>query len=257
MLNLNVKKMSKEAFESKKAAIEAIANEKTLYPNMPVSIALQEAEDLMVWCAPDKELLVKAGLNWKLTEDLPARIDALRYVQSIWQKEFKSLEEAQKEWKNQSPAAYDLRDELLHHFFHAYYYFPDLYSHTQQIAEGNTHADMIQDLSDLAALGKANTEPLKAVGVDLSLLDKAETTSAIMAKLLAASNGHKLQDNELRVLRDKAFTHMKEAVDEIRRCGQYVFWKDEQRYKGYISHFIKRKDQAAAKKKKKTNNNVS
>jgi hypothetical protein len=105
MLNLNGKKMSKDAFESKKPAIEAIANEKTLYPNMPVSIALQEGEDLMVWCAPDKELLVKAGLNWKLVEDLQLRIDSLRYVQSLWQKEFKSMEEAQKEWKLQSPAA--------------------------------------------------------------------------------------------------------------------------------------------------------
>jgi hypothetical protein len=142
-----------------------------------------------------------------------------------------------------------LRDELLHHFFHAYYNFPDLYNHTQQIAEGNTHADMIQDLSDLAALGKDNTDPLKAISVDLSLLDKAETASAIMAKLLAASNGHKLQDNELRVLRDKAYTHMKEAVDEIRRCGQYVFWKDEQRYKGYVSRYMKKKAQAASKKK--------
>ena len=241
--------MSKEAFESKKAAIEAIAKEKTLYPNMPVSIALQEAEDLQVWCVPDNEPLIKAGLNWSLVEDLPSRTEALRYVQSLWQKEFKSLEEAQKQWKLQSPAAYDLRDELLHHFFHAFYNFPNLYSHTQQIAEGNTHADMIQDLSDLAALGKDNKEPLNAISVDLSLLDKAETTSAAMAKLLAASNGNKLEDNELRILRDRAFTHMKEAVDEIRRCGQYVFWKDEQRHKGYTSRYMKKKAQVASKKK--------
>lgn len=248
--------MSKEAFESKKAVIEAIAKEKTLYPNMPVGTALQEAEDLLVWCTTDKELLVKAGLNWAFVEDLQARIDALSYVQSLWQNKFKRNDDAPLNWKLQSRAAYNLRDELLHHFFHAYYNFPDLYSRTQRIGKGNTHADMIQDLSDLAALGKANTEPLRAVSIDLSLLDKAETTSAVMAKLLAASNTTKLQKNELVILRNKAYTYMKEAVDEIRRCGQYAFWKDKERYKGYISQFIKRKDKAS-KRKKKTSKEVS
>jgi hypothetical protein len=113
---------------------------------------------------------------------------------------------------------------------------------------------MIQDLSDLAALGKANTEPLKAISLDLTLLDKAEAMSSQMASLLANANGKKLEDNKLRLLRDKAYTHAKEAVDEIRRCGQYVFSKDEQRYKGYTSRYYKRQaaKAAATKAAKKT-----
>ena len=103
-----------------------------------------------------------------------------------------------------------------------------------------TNADMIQDLSDLAALGKANTEPLTKIGMDLTLLDKAEKLSAEMAKLLAASNGQKMEYNELRITRDKAYTFMKMAVDEIRRHGQYVFWKNAQRHKGYVSQFYKK-----------------
>lgn len=34
---------------------------------------------------------------------------------------------------------------------------------------------------------------------------------------------------DLKVWRDKASTHLKQAVDEIRECGQYVFWRDEAR----------------------------
>jgi hypothetical protein len=250
--------MSKELFDSLKGAIETIPDKLVSYPNMPVDTALQEAEDLIVWCVPDAEKLVKAGLNWKLVEDLPARAGALRYIQSQWQREFKSLEDVQKEWGARSPEAYELRDELLHHFYHAFYRLPDLYGRTQKIAEGSTHADMIQDLSDLAALGKANTEPLKAVSVDLSLLDKAESMSTEMAKLLAKANGKKLEDNKLRLLRDKAYTFMKESVDEIRRVGQYAFWKDDQRYKGYVSQFYKRQSaRAAASKAEKTENAVN
>jgi hypothetical protein len=239
--------MSKQQFELKQAAIEAISEKQVLSPNLPVDVALQESEDLYVWCQTDKDLLVKSGLDWKLVEDLPLRTGACRYIQSQWQKEYRSLEEAQKEWSQKSPAAYELRDELIHHFYHAYFKQPDLYGRTQKIAEGHTHADMIQDLSDLAALGKANTTPLQAICIDLSLLDRAETMSEQMAVLLANSNGKKLEDNKLRLLRDKAYFHMKEAVDEIRRCGQYVFWRDEQRHKGYISRFIKQNKQTKPK----------
>lgn len=239
--------MSKEQFEQKQVTLDAIPEKMVAYPNIPVDIALQESEDLFVWCQADKDLLVKAGLDWKLVEDLPVRAGALRYIQSQWQKEYRSLEDAQKEWALKSPAAYELHDELIHHFFHAYYKLPDLYARTQKIAEGSGHADMIQDLSDLSALGKANTEPLIAINLDLSLLDKSETMAEQMAILLANSNGKKMEDNKMKLLRDKAFTHMKEAVDEIRRCGQYIFWKDEQRRKGYVSKFIKTKNQAKAK----------
>jgi hypothetical protein len=239
MFHLKLKIMTKEQFELKKAVIDAIGENQVIPPNIPVDVALQEAEDLYAWCRDDEDKLVKVDLDWDMVTDLPLRTAACRYIQSEWQKDYKSLEDAQKEWKEKSPAAYSLRDELLHHFFFAYFKHPDLYALTQKIAEGNTHADMIQDLSDLATLGKANTQPLQAINIDLTMLDNAETLAGEMAALLAKSNGKKLEDNKLRLLRDKAYTHMKEAVDEIRRCGQYVFWKDEQRHKGYISRYIK------------------
>jgi hypothetical protein len=235
--------MSKEQFDLKKAIIETIADKEVKYPDMPVDVALQEAEDLYVWCQPDKDLLVKAGLKLEYVDDLPVRAGSLRYSQSQWQRDFRSQEEVQKEWAEKSPAAYDLRDELLHHFYHAFYKVNDLYARTQKIAEGSGHADMIQDLSDLAVLGKANTTYLTAVGIDLSLLDMAETQSVQMAALLAQVNGKRMEDNALRLIRDKAYMYLKEAVDEIRRCGQYIFWRDEQRKKGYISKYGKSKRQ--------------
>lgn len=239
--------MSKEQFDQKKADIEAIPDKEVRYPDMPVDVALQEAEDLYVWCQPDKDLLVKAGLKWALVEDLPARAGALRFVQSQWQKDFRSQEEVQKEWAEKSPAAYDLRDELVHHFYHAFYKASDLYARTQKIAEGSGHADMIQDLSDLAALGKANTSYLTAISMDLGLLDKAENYTVEMSALLAQVNGKRMVDNSLRLLRDKAYMHLKEAVDEIRRCGQYVFWRDEQRKKGYVSKYNRNRKQGKPK----------
>ena len=47
-------------------------------------------------------------------------------------------------------------------------------------------------------------------------------------------------------MRDKAYTHLKQAVDEVRECGHYVFWRNEARLKGYSSRYF-RKARAAAR----------
>ena len=61
-----------------------------------------------------------------------------------------------------------------------------------------------------------------------------------MAELLSRSTTDRAEDNQARVTRDKAYTLLKQAIDEIRSVGQYVFWRDAQRYKGYVSAYFKR-----------------
>jgi hypothetical protein len=241
--------MSKELFELKKADIEVIDERIIVRPNMPVEVALQEAEDLFVWCQSDKDLLVKAGLDWTLVDDLPARTAVCRYLQSQWQKEFKEQPGIQKEWKLLSKEAYSLRNELLHHFIHAFFQHPNLLIHTKTIAKGTTHADMIQGLSDLAVLGRANPEPLKVTGLNFDLLLTAEILSEQISSLLAKVNVNKLQKSRLRVLRDRSYTYMKIATDEIRRHGQFMFWKDAGRNKGYISKYHKKQSGRSYSKK--------
>ncbi len=243
--------MSKENYDLKKLGIDAISNDQIMVPAIPVSIALQEAEDLFEWCKSDKEALIKAGIVWELVEDLPVRIGACRYTQSVWQKEYKSIEDAQKEWGLKSPVAFGIRDELLHHFFHGYRKYPDLLNKVQKIAEGNGSADMIQDLSDLAVLGTANPDPLKNINMDMSLLSTAAVTSEEMADLLAKSNGARFADNKMKTTRDKAYTYVKMVVDELRRIGQYVFWRNEDRKKGYVSRYLHNQN-ARSKKGAKT-----
>lgn len=238
--------MSLDAFQEKKAAIEAV--EKMLTPNLPIAVALQEAEDLIVWCQQDKTALEGAGLSWSIVEDLPIRIEACRYIQSQWQKEFKSQEESQRQWNAMSPIAYGLHDELIHSFFYAYRNDADLLPKVQQISQGSGHADMIQDLSDLSALGKANPAPLAKIMFDMTKLDLAERQAAEMAKLLAQCNGDRRSVSATRVLRDKAYTYMRQAVDEIRQCGQYVFYRNDERKKGYTSIYKKKVSKPEARK---------
>ncbi|HEY4788161.1 MAG TPA: hypothetical protein VIH57_19035 [Bacteroidales bacterium] len=236
--------MAKEDYDALASAIEAVNRDDAKEPDIPVAVALQEAEDLNAWCLADKEALVKAGLDWTLVDSLPKRTGACRYVQSLWQNDYRTQEEAQKEWKLQAPDAYKLHDDLIHDFLHAFFAIPDLLSKTQKIAEGSGNADMIQDLSDLSQLGKNNPEPLKKINFDVTLLDKAAALSTSLPVLLAQANGQKLGDNKMKILRDKSYAYMKQAVSEIRRNGQYAFWRNEDRRKGYVSRYYKQRPSA-------------
>jgi hypothetical protein len=235
--------MSKQDFSTKLKEISAISNEHVKLPNMPLGEAIQEAENLVAWCQDDKDALIKAGLNWALVDDLPLRAGACRHAQSIWTRESQTKEEAQKEWQQKSPAAYDLRDELLHHFTFAFRNETELVRQVQAIREGSSNADMLQDLSDLSVLGKENQDLLTAVGIDLKLLNRAAQAADELAVVLANANGESGDDAQAKDLRDRAYTYMKQAVDEIRQTGQYVFWRDEDRKKGYVSAYQKRLNQ--------------
>ena len=58
--------------------------------------------------------------------------------------------------------------------------------------------------------------------------------------MLASSQVEREGGNHSIAIRDQAYTHLKEAVDEIRASGQYVFWRNEERFQGYISQYHKK-----------------
>lgn len=233
--------MSKENYETKLSLLKSIPLEEVKRINMPVDSYLQEAEDLYVWAQEDKRALEAVGLNWIIyMEDLPVRAGALRHAQSLWVSERYGREEARKEWDLRSPDAYALREELLNAFRFAFREREDLLSRTQEITAGFGHADMIQDLSDLASLGNKNPQELEKIMFDMEQLTTAETTAATMADLLARANETRTDNSEEKLVRDQAYTHLYNAVAEVRETGRYVFRNKPTRRKGYISNYKKR-----------------
>lgn len=224
-----------------------IRPEKVIIPTMPVDVFVQEAENLAHWCPDDQEALTKAGLNWNFVAGLPVRAGACREAQSRWIKERNVRQDAEQQWKVESPAAFDLRDQLIHDFRYAFRKNEGLLSRIDEIAEGNTSSDMVQDLNDLAVLGNANTDLLTAVNFDMVKLTTAADLADRMADLLGATNGERKLDSEAMDIRDRAYTFLKEAMDEIRECGKYVFWRKPDRLKGYISEYWKKLHNEAAK----------
>ncbi len=228
--------------------ISAISPSDVLTPNIPIDVFVQEAENLFHWCSDDEGELTRVGLDWTLVTTLPVRAGACREAQSLWNKERNTRQEAEQAWKDEAPAAFGLRDQLIHTFRFAYRKFDGLLSRVDEIAQGDTNADMVQDLNDLSVLGKANSEPLVIINFDMPLLDTAADVSDRMGDLLGATNGERKEVSEAMLIRDKAFTYLKQAVDEIRECGKFAFWRTPDRLKGYNSDYWKQQKKSTPEK---------
>lgn len=235
------------AYQQKLAIITAIAKQDVRAPQMPMDTFIQESCSLYHWARGDLQVLLNAGLPQALLDDLPVRCDAASEAQSLWQNAMLGREAAQQRWHSESPEAYALRDELLHNMRYAYFGDETLLTRVAAVAEGDSDADMIQDLNDLSVIGRENSEALEKVGFDLSKLELAAEMSSEMNNLKAAAGADKALDQQTKEIRDRAYTHLKEAVDAIRRCGQFVFWKNDARRKGYASAYNRRR---AAKSEK-------
>jgi hypothetical protein len=223
---------------------------KSSRPDLPVDIVVQEAVDLQEWCKKDRDALVQAGLDWKYAEELTVRALALSKLEAEWTAEYNGWKEFRKEWKAALKSGRELRSEMAHHFYSAFDSIPGARVKIRRMSTGRSNADVIQGLFELAVFGNLNPNELKEVGVDPVILDKAKQTSASLSKLLARLNSTIRGGSDNQILRNKAYFHLKEAIDEVRRFGKLVFWKNKARYKGYVSDFMKRKKQKQTLKSK-------
>jgi len=224
-------------FEALKETIEAVDEKQVLIPDTPVDVFNQEAEDLYQVALVDKEQLMARGLSEETIDLLPQAAGACRYAEANWNKERNEKQEAEREWKEKSPEAYELRSDLIHELEFAFVENKELLSAQDRIKDGNGHADMIQDLVDLSVLGKEQTELLNQTNFDATLLVRAETVADEISVILARANGTKDENNKAKVLRDKAYTYLKAIVDEVRRYGKFVFRKDEEHLAKYASEY--------------------
>jgi len=236
---------TKEAFEKEKDAIEAISREEAKEPTMPIGQYMYEADKLYTHSIKDKDSLVAVGLDALIIDAIPQRNQALRYAQSIWAEDYDELSQSAIEWNELRPQGEELKAVLLHTFRFAYRNDANMQARINRIAEGSGNADTIQDLHDLAILGKENSAPLIAVNYDVTTLDAAADLAVKMSRSLAEAKDNREQINELKITRDKAFTHLKRAVDEVRNYGKFAFWRNDDKLKGYRSEYYARKHQKA------------
>jgi len=216
-------------------------------PSVPVGLFVQEAMDLYKWCRSDKDALVYAGLDWSVVEEIPGRAETLSAIHSEWTEFRNTPNKYRKEWRVALPEALNLRSELIHNFRHAFHAEPRELAKIKRIVKGETNAAISMSLYALGTLGIRNSAMLEKIHMDMGMLEQAKQKSDALSSLQAQVTNSKYNMIVKRTIRNQAFWHLKEGVDEVRRVGQFVFNKDNDKHKGYVSLYKKNKRQRQLK----------
>lgn len=221
--------------------MKALAANEVKTPNMPVNTAAQEADDQHAVALKYQTELATAGMTAETIETLRSRASALREAEGQWRTTYNASDADTTLWeKQEEPKGKALQRELNSAFRFAYRKNNRAMAKVREIAHGQGDDEMIQDLLEYSILGKANPNELTAINFDLTKLDTAATLSASLAALLAKCTGEQKAQHELKDIRDRGFTIMKETLDDIRDCGKYVFADKPDIKKMFTSDYSRR-----------------
>ncbi len=244
-------------YSQKLETITAIPEDRISQPgSIPVYVYLQEAEDLHTWCQPDREKLTSNGLDWALVDDLPARIDTLREAQARWENSDINDIEVEKIWDEKAPEALDLRQDLVRSMKFVFNETPSRISKIEKFSDGFSFSAVIQSLRGLAVFGREHIEELKASTFDITKIDKAEEMSRELGAILGTVHSKRAFCSDVMKIRDQAYTHLKDALNEIKRHADFVLWREPGRLKGYASTYNRRRYQKSKKNKNGDENGI-
>lgn len=102
---------------------------------------------------------------------------------------------------------------------------PDLLQRMRMTKKGGSHADTIQDCNDTQVLAEENRTLLEAdhVRYDMNNVKRLGELADELALLRAEATLDQSTSPELTLLRDKAFTLLKENVDVLNAQARYIF----------------------------------
>ncbi|MCP4220697.1 MAG: hypothetical protein GY765_39080 [bacterium] len=219
--------------------LEAIPEHKVGSPTVPIHVCIQEAEKLALRAVTDREQLEGAGLNWVVVEDIPIRAGALREAHTIWATAMAEDHADAAQWPEESVEGMELRKELVHKLRFAFRNSPKLLSRLRTVNKGKKQSQLMEALNHLCEMGRKHLDLLEAVKIDPLILDEAARYSDELAVALGKLQIRREDLEKKRVLRDKAYFHLKQAVDEVRGFGRYLFWKQPSHLKSYQSAYFR------------------
>ncbi len=230
--------------------INAITNKDVKHCDIPIEIYIYEAERLHTRATEDLPKLSAINMPDDLIDKLHTRTKALNRAQLNWVELIGEKKQAMANFKAETPALLKLRKYLIDNMQFAFRNDKELLKKVRDIKKGNSLADTTFDLALLAHLGKSNAEAMQAINFDLSLCDKATEEYERISNLLAIKDSKMYVPDNMLLIRNKAFTLLKECIDEVRSYGQFAFNDNPDIVKAYSSNYRREKQRKYRKRLK-------
>lgn len=226
-------------YDSNIAAVKAIDGE-IAQCNMPTEELMAWGEQIVFLLETDHSILTGRGLDPHFSESLPARLGTFLVAASeaLLVKDRKGT--FTREWQKAEPTLKLLEDEITEAILYACRGNEDALQSLKKIKEGQGHRDSIFDLLSLYKLGTEQAPALEKVFFDMSKLETAQSEHTRLLKLFTAAENSPAEIEEKQELKDRAFTWLMEAINEIDACARYTFGRNSEQYAKYQSDYWKR-----------------
>jgi hypothetical protein len=230
----------------------SIPDDKTYSLTMPHDEAAAEAERVLALVEQDMAKHRAAGVKSEYLDTLNSRVGAFIWslVQVDTYVELKMSTEAT--WREKKKEAEDLRLLLIRAFLWAFREDPKLLGVVENIKQGKGDRDLILDLLAEYKLGKENIPLLQAINLELALVDQSQTLYNEMVQLYTGMQINPEEVREMNRIRNKAWTHLKIALDEIYEAGRFIYPPGHERHELYYNDYLRRMGKTSSEGKTPT-----
>jgi hypothetical protein len=217
-----------------RADIEAVKPDEIVGIGMSHRIYLQESIKVTGFYKQYKAELEAGGMDFKKVEQMILYHGAARQLYSDGFTLAGVSGAKRKVWEKAYSEAEELTDDVKAGMQYAFRGDQTLLDKIVEIGEGNSIADFIQDCNDFATIGRNNSELLQAIGYDMKQVERLAELAVILGEQYADANVERSESPEQTLLRDKAFTLFKNAIDELNAQARYIFRGDKVKASKFI-----------------------
>ncbi len=244
---VNPPRNAEESYKRLEERLAVIPEDEIVSPKQPLHVISTEATEVAIAAVEDRETLIGYGADESMIDSLPVRAACFSYAAAKYQISFGDDPDVRKEFEELFPQALKTREYLERFCRHGYRRNPGQLAKLGKIAEGRGHSDTVFDLLPIRLLIESNPEPLKAMrAFKWEMVDEAEELYEKLSRVYARSKIDPHKIDTARDMLDRAYTYLKQAMDEIKEIGQFAF-EGTERYQAYVSEFYRQAGLAAAR----------
>jgi hypothetical protein len=227
-------------FEALLPKLQAIDPKLVNDPDMPVEQAIKEGQVMVTVAREDVNELVAVKFDPATIDELETAVFGFSTAQANMVATLGEQKGAARQWLIEEPGLLKLLKKLLAASRYALRNVPDAFKAVKHIAKGGSKPNRVQDLADIAALGKKYVSYFEAINFDITLLDVAEQKAKTLLSLQALVFAEKSTKGSKDV-RDRSFIYMRGLMAQVLSAAKYAFTDDPERLSRYYSAYRKRR----------------
>jgi hypothetical protein len=217
-----------------------IPEEKAIGLPMDEDDAVAEVRRVEQLLGRDSEALLQSDIDPVYVESFSTRVGAFAFAAAAVDAYLSAEKSAKQQWKERKVQGWRLREELMVTYAYVFRKHPRVLETLANIRKGLGNSDMLLDLLGLYILGNQRRQALAAANVDLSVVDSAKSLHGELSALLAATRTDPEEMAEAKLMRNRAWTYVHEALEEVYAAGRFVFRGDPVRRELYLNDYYQR-----------------